>query len=53
VHRERPEGKRVKRPYQKPRIASEKMFETTALACLKCVSGPFNQFQCQAVNMNS
>jgi hypothetical protein len=49
VQKERPEEKRVKKPYRKPRIASEKMFETTALACGKCVTGPFSQFQCGGV----
>lgn len=42
-----------KKPYQKPQISSEKMFETTALACGKCTSGPFSQFACSGLPMNS
>lgn len=49
MQKARSEEKRAKRLYRKPRIASERMFETTALACGKCVSGPFSQFQCNAV----
>lgn len=47
------EKQRTKKPYQKPRVESEKMFETTALACGKCVSGPVSQFMCGAVPFNS
>jgi len=35
-----------KKPYKKPEIRTEKVFETAALACGKCVSGPFNQAAC-------
>jgi len=35
-----------KRPYVRPVKVTEKMFETTALACGKCASGPFPQYQC-------
>lgn len=43
----------VRRPYEKPVVHSEKMFETNALACGKCVSGPVSQFQCGSLLMNS
>lgn len=36
-------GKKV---YSKPTVVSEQMFETAALACGKCTSGPFPQFAC-------
>lgn len=42
-----------RQPYQKPRILSETIFETTALACGKCVSGPFSQFACSTIPRNS
>jgi hypothetical protein len=45
--------RKPKRPYEKPRIESEKMFETTALACGKCTTGPSSQFQCAGVPMAS
>jgi len=45
--------RKPKRPYEKPRIDSEKMFETTALACGKCTTGPSSQFQCGGVPMSS
>jgi hypothetical protein len=53
VQKEKSPCTRVKRYYRKPRVASERMFETTALACGKCVSGPFSQFQCNAVPLAS
>jgi hypothetical protein len=28
-----------KKPYHKPKIESEKVFETAALACGKCIAG--------------
>jgi hypothetical protein len=43
----------VRKPYQKPTVHSEQMFETNALACGKCVSGPVSQFQCGGLLMNS
>jgi len=43
----------ARKPYQKPVVHSEKMFETSALACGKCVSGPVGQFQCGGLLMNS
>ena len=45
--------RKPKRPYEKPRIESEKMFETTALACGKCTTGPSAGFSCQGVPMSS
>jgi hypothetical protein len=33
-----------KQPYEKPTVESEQMFDTTALACGMCMSGPFPQF---------
>ncbi len=38
-----------KKPYVRPDVESEQMFETAALACGKCVSGPFPQFACGAL----
>jgi hypothetical protein len=35
-----------KKVYSKPTVVSEQMFETAALACGKCTSGPFPQFAC-------
>lgn len=42
-----------RQPYEKPLVRSEKMFETNALACGKCVSGPVSQYQCGSLLMNS
>jgi hypothetical protein len=36
----------MKKQYVKPEIRTEVLFEVTALACGKCVSGPYPQFQC-------
>lgn len=33
-------GQRGKRAYEPPEILSQKVFETTALACMKSVQGP-------------
>lgn len=38
----------ARKPYAKPEVRSEKMFETSALACGKCTTGPFPQYQCGA-----
>ncbi len=40
---DRPNGRR---PYEKPVVRTEAMFETSALACGKCMSGPVGQYQC-------
>jgi hypothetical protein len=42
-----------RKPYRKPRMLTEPIFETTALACGKCVSGPFSQFACNTIERNS
>lgn len=44
---------RSRRPYATPQVRSEKVFETTALACGKCTTGPYPQFQCGALLKNS
>jgi hypothetical protein len=41
--------KKAKKPYEKPCIRSQKVFETAALACGKCASGPISQFACRQV----
>jgi len=42
--------KKKKKPYTKPEIKSEKIFETTALACGKCIAGlPRFQSACMGV----
>jgi hypothetical protein len=38
-----------KKTYEKPKIKTEKVFETAALACGKCISGPFNQLACKTL----
>ena len=38
-----------KKPYKKPSIKTEKVFETAALACGKCQSGPTNQLACKTL----
>lgn len=38
-----------KKPYQKPKLKTEKVFETAALACGKCISGPISQLACRSV----
>ncbi len=37
-----------KKPYVKPVVESEQVFETLALACAKCQRGPRAQGQCRA-----
>ncbi|HEY3267622.1 MAG TPA: hypothetical protein VGM37_11890 [Armatimonadota bacterium] len=46
-------AKAARRPYEKPVVHSEKMFETSALACGKCLSGPVGQYQCMTLGSNS
>jgi hypothetical protein len=43
----------TRKAYEKPQVHSEKMFETHALACGKCTSGPTGQFQCGSLLQNS
>jgi hypothetical protein len=38
-----------KKKYIKPKIKTQKVFETAALACGKCLSGPINQLACKTV----
>lgn len=38
-----------KKPYIKPAIKSEKVFETAALACGKCITGPTGQQACKTL----
>lgn len=38
-----------KKPYQKPAMKTEKVFETAALACGKCLSGPISQLACKTL----
>jgi hypothetical protein len=42
-----------KKPYEKPRIKTEKVFETAALACGKCLTGPYNQLSCKYLRKKS
>ncbi|HEY3413965.1 MAG TPA: hypothetical protein VGM51_13070 [Armatimonadota bacterium] len=42
-----------RKAYAKPQVHSEKMFETSALACGKCTSGPVSQEQCGTLLSNS
>ena len=43
----------ARKPYEKPQVHSERMFETNALACGKCSSGPVSQYHCGTLLMNS
>jgi hypothetical protein len=45
--------RKVRKAYEAPTMRSEKMFESNALACGKCTSGPASQYQCGTVMMNS
>jgi len=38
-----------KKKYEKPRIKTEKIFETAALACGKCIHGPTSQLACKSL----
>jgi hypothetical protein len=38
-----------KKPYVKPAIKTEKVFETAALACGKCLVGPTGQLACRSL----
>ncbi|MGQ9489014.1 MAG: hypothetical protein ACUVTY_14590 [Armatimonadota bacterium] len=48
-----PDRRSARKPYRKPQILTEEIFETTALACGKCTSGPFSQFACSTIERNS
>jgi len=43
----------TRKPYAAPAVLTEKMFETAALACGKCTSGPVGQYQCGSLLQNS
>lgn len=38
-----------KKTYEKPKIKTEKVFETAALACGKCITGPISQLACKTL----
>jgi len=38
-----------KKEYKKPEIKTEKVFETAALACGKCQTGPTGQAACRTL----
>lgn len=42
-----------KKKYSKPEIKSEKVFETAALACGKCQTGPTGQSACKSLKRYS
>jgi len=43
-----PKNEKAKKPYQKPKIISEKIIETAALSCGKCIAGnPISQAACK------
>lgn len=41
--------KNKKKPYKKPAMKTERVFETAALACGKCQSGPTGQAACRSL----
>jgi hypothetical protein len=45
-----PQNPSKKKPYEKPKLTTEKVFETAALACGKCQgSGPTSQLACRSL----
>lgn len=42
-----------KKKYLKPKIKTQKIFETAALACGKCQTGPINQLACRTIRKKS
>lgn len=42
-----------KKKYIKPTIKKQKIFETAALACGKCQTGPINQLACRTLKRKS
>lgn len=42
-----------KKAYEKPKMKSEKVFETAALACGKCNTGPISQLACKTLRKSS
>jgi hypothetical protein len=47
------ETKKRKRKYIKPEIQTEEIYETLALSCGKCDSGPYILFECYALPQTS
>jgi hypothetical protein len=46
--------KNIKKPYKKPTVTSQKILETAALSCGKCISGsPISQLGCSAKKRTS
>jgi len=39
--------------YEKPKMKTEKVFETAALACGKCNTGPISQLACKTLKKTS
>ncbi|NLI09682.1 MAG: hypothetical protein GX447_02850 [Elusimicrobia bacterium] len=42
-----------RKKYEKPLLKTEKVFETAALACGKCQTGPTNQLACKTLRKRS
>ncbi|HOJ85425.1 MAG: hypothetical protein ACP5SD_09210 [Elusimicrobiales bacterium] len=42
-----------KKRYIKPKMKTQKVFETAALACGKCQTGPINQLACKTIRKKS
>lgn len=40
---------KTKKKYEKPAMKTEKVFETAALACGKCITGPISQLACKSL----
>jgi len=38
-----------KKTYEKPKLKTEKVFETAALACGKCITGAISQLACKTL----
>ncbi len=42
-----------KKKYEKPAMKTERVFETAALACGKCITGPISQLACKTLKKTS
>lgn len=42
-----------RKKYEKPAVKTDKVFETAALACGKCQTGPTNQLACKTLRKRS
>ena len=42
-----------KKTYERPKLRTEKVFETAALACGKCNAGPISQLACKTLKKTS